>query len=228
MTHVLDNVVWHALSGVQGALGERKGLAARFDPEVAVFAAVADLSSEQAWSDFAALIGPGRGGVLFAPNIDVPDGWSLDVTMPCFQMVATDVAVEPTGVDLVDLGVDDVADMLELVEATRPGPMTKRTIEMGRYAGLREEGKLIAMAGERFKVPGMTEISLVCTAPEARGRGLGRIAVLDILSRIRARGEEAFLHVLTGNAPAIALYEAMGFTVRTESSALIVRAPGER
>jgi predicted GNAT family acetyltransferase len=222
MTHPLDNVVWHALQGEQRALGEHRGRAARFDPEVAVFGALAEPTAE-AWDDFASLVDPV--GVLFAPSIEVPDAWRTDAVMPCLQMIATDVVIEPVDAAFEPLGADDVPDVLSLVEATKPGPVGKRTIEMGRYIGLREHGQLVAMAGERFKVPGYTEVSLVCTAEEVRGRGLGRQAVMAVVDRIRARGEEAFLHVLTDNAPAIELYRAMGFTVRTEASAYIVRKP---
>ncbi len=226
MTHALDNVVWHALHGEQRDLGERHGRAARFDPEVAVFGAMDDPTAPEAWHDFSALVDPV--GVVFAPVVVVPPAWRTDAVMPCFQMVATDVAVEPVEADLVELGSGDVPEVLDLVAATNPGPVGKRTIEMGRYVGMREDGRLVAMAGERFKVPGMTEISLVCTADEVRGRGLGRVVVMAVLERIRARGEEAFLHVLTDNRPAIALYRSMGFTVRTESSAYIVRKPKGR
>ncbi len=222
MTHPLDNVVWHALSGRQAHLGSRNGRAARFDHEIAVFAGLEDPSDPGAWDDLAGLIGT-HAGVLFAPDLVVPEGWTTVAEMPCLQMVATDVVPQPSEVPMFQLTADDVPDMLELVEATKPGPVGKRTIEMGRYVGVREDGKLVAMAGERFAVDGLTEVSLVCTAEEVRGRGLGRVVVDDVIARIRERGEDAFLHVLTDNAPAIALYEAMGFAVRTTSAAMIVR-----
>ena len=226
-TAVLDNVVWHAASERQSSLAQREGDAVRFDPDVSPFAAVADLADGDAWADLARLVGAGRGTVLFAPSVDVPEGWSKDATIPCLQMVADGAVVtasrsEPT-VDLVELGPQDVDDMLELVEQTRPGPFSRRTIELGAYLGLREEGRLVAMAGERFKVPGYTEISAVCTAPSHQGRGLGVATVIAVLERIRARGEEAFLHVVTDNTSAIALYRKLGFSVRTHAEAVIIR-----
>ncbi len=231
VTTALDNVVWHAASERQSGLARREGDAVRFDPEVSPFAAVADLHDGGAWADLARLVGPGKGTVLFAPSInaraiDVPTGWSKDATIPCLQMVADGATVTAPGVDLVELGPQDVDDMLELVDQTRPGPFSRRTIELGTYLGLREDGRLVAMAGERFKVAGYTEISAVCTAPTHHRRGLGVATVMAVLERIRRRGEEAFLHVVTDNTSAIALYRKLGFTVRTEAEAVIVRNVG--
>ena len=141
-------------------------------------------------------------------------------------MVATDVDVTGATEDgLVELGTTDVDDMLALVAATQPGPFMTRTIEMGRYLGVRRDGRLVAMTGERFRPDGYTEVSAVCTADEVRGEGLGRKLVLSVVAQIRARGDEAFLHVMTTNTPAIGLYESLGFTTRCEAEAVIMRTP---
>lgn len=224
-SHALDNIVWHAAAGHQSDLAEHLGDAARFDPDVVPFAAVSDITSAAAWVDLATLVGD-EVAILFAPNVVVPDGWSRDVAIPCVQMVASGVIVGERDVDVVELGPADVSEMSELVEATRPGPFRPRTIELGRYVGIREDGRLVAMAGERFRTPGFTEISLVCTAEHARGRGLARALVFEVTDAIRARGDEAVLHVLSDNAPAIALYRSMGFEVRTEAEAVAVHREG--
>src|SRR5436309_15171242 len=104
--------------------------------------------------------------------------------------------------------------MIALVEATRPRTYSKRTIEMGRYLGYREDGTLVAMAGGRARPPGFAEVSAVCTAPDHRGRGLGSELTLAVTDVIRARGEEAYLHVLETNTPPISVYESLGFVLR--------------
>ncbi|UAC01796.1 GNAT family N-acetyltransferase [Dactylosporangium vinaceum] len=115
---------------------------------------------------------------------------------------------------LVRLGLADVPDMLALTEQARPGPFWARTIEMGAFCGVREEGALVAMAGERLAPPGWTEISAVCTAPHARGRGLAERVVRRAIDGILGRGERVLLHVAAANTGAIRLYERLGFVVR--------------
>jgi ribosomal protein S18 acetylase RimI-like enzyme len=219
---VLDNVVWHAINGAQAPLAEHNGRAGRFDREVAPFAGRADGSAES-WDDLARLVGPGKPAILFAPDLHEPQGWVRDHTIPCLQMVATNVSGTATSDDMIELTAADVPEMLELVAATRPGPFATRTIELGRYVGIRRDGRLVAMTGERLKPDRFTEVSAVCTADEVRGQGLGRLLVLAVVAGIRARGDEAFLHVATDNTPAIALYESLGFTTRLEAEAVIMR-----
>jgi predicted GNAT family acetyltransferase len=139
--------------------------------------------------------------------------------MTLLQMVADkhipDLNRDPP--ELVRLGPDDVDEMLALTELTRPGPFGRRTIEMGDYSGLREQGRLVAMAGERLALPGLTEVSAVCVHPELQGRGLAASLVHAVASRIQARGETPFLHSAKGSPSferARGLYRAMGFRER--------------
>ena len=219
---VLDNIVWHAALGEQAHLADRVGRAATFHPDVAPFAAVEDLADRDAWRDLAQIVGESGIALLFAPDVSAPPGWSKDVAIPCLQMVATDV--ETSDVDgVVELGPSDLDEMTALIKETNPGPFRPRTTELGRYVGIREEGRLVAVAGERFKVPGFTEISMVCTDPNVRRRGLAERVVVAMIANIRSRGEEAMLHVISENMPAIKLYEKMGFEKRTGAEAAAVR-----
>lgn len=225
MAHPLDNVVWHALTGQRQALGEVRGLAGRFHAEVSPFGAIAE-RTDAAWIDLAELIGPGQITCLFASGLEVPDGWKERMRVPCGQLVADAVTTDGESEGLVALGPDDVPEMLELVEATQPGPFAARTVEFGGYVGLRDDrGALIAMAGERLRCDGFTEVSAVCTAADQQGKGLGTRMVRALVEAIRARGEQAFLHVADTNENAYRLYLALGFTVRAEPSAVVVRVP---
>ena len=215
MDHPLDNVVWNALRGPQAALAEwdGSGRAVRFDPEVSLFTAT-DKLGEQDWAAQAELVGHRGLTVLFRNEVPKPPaGWLEVFRAPTWQLIADDLDPVPE-VSVERLGVDDIDEMLELTGLTEPGPFLRRTVELGTYVGVRERGRMIAMAGERFKVRGFTEVSAVCTHPDARRQGHGSALTLWVAHNIRERGDEAFLHVLKSNESALRLYESIGFRRR--------------
>ena len=201
--------MWAALSGPQACFAEASGDAARYSSDVAPFCAVADLDNPAAWRDLATLT---REAFLTGPAITPPAGWEPVVVASGSQMVGHGM----TGVEdpeAVVLTETDVPEILDLVERAQPGPFRKRTIELGRYLGIRHEGRLVAMAGERFRLPGWVEVSAVCTDPEFRGRGLAARLTMAVAAGILERGDLPFLHVEGTNAGAIRLYERLGFEI---------------
>ena len=221
---LLDNPVLAALTGPHAHFTQRHGSALRYHPDVCPMAALPDSPTAQDWSDAAELVGPG--GSLFLPVVTnrPPDEWDTTMDLPGVQMI--DAGVDTRRDDeAVPLTPADVPEMTDLVERTRPGPFRPRTIEMGTYLGIRRNGRLIAMGGERLGLPGYTEISAVCTDPEFRGLGLASRLVLDLAHRIRDRGDTPILHADARNVSAIRLYEQLGFVVRREVLFQIVTAP---
>jgi ribosomal protein S18 acetylase RimI-like enzyme len=156
--------------------------------------------------------------IRFRPDVapfmaPTADAWRLVSSFEVVQMTAG-VALGQPAPEAIALGDDDVPEMLALTALTNPGPFLPRTIEMGDYIGVRDGGKLVAMAGERFRVPGWTEISAVCTAPTHRGQGMATRLLRAVAAGIEGRGERVFLHVVATNTGAIRLYEALGFSIR--------------
>ncbi|UFR00949.1 GNAT family N-acetyltransferase [Streptomyces sp. Go40/10] len=220
----LDNAVWAALDGPHAHLAQRFGRAARYRPEIYAFAAVADPADPSAWDDLHTLVGPGT-TVRVKPVERVPDGWEALGDGEGVQLVDTALRAEPAP-EAVRLGPGDVPEILDLVARTRPGPFLRRTVEMGTYLGIRHHGRLVAMAGERLRLPGWTEISAVCTDSAYRGRGLATRLVRAVAAGIRERGDTPFLHAAADNTSAIRLYESIGFTLRRRSRIVQVRSPG--
>jgi ribosomal protein S18 acetylase RimI-like enzyme len=219
MAHPLDNPVWDALTGVHAGLAERHGRAARYLLDVAPFAAVDDQADPGAWADLAELVGPGGFAVLPLIGVDDPPaGWRVTTRIVGVQLVAPEVptAAEVDGKPLEadPLGIADLPEMLDLVARTEPGPYKRRTPELGAYLGVRRGGALIAMAGERVRTGGWTEISAVCTDLAYRGQGLAGGLVRLVMAGIRARGDIPFLHATATNTNAIRLYLNLGFTER--------------
>ncbi|MYS23035.1 FR47-like protein [Streptomyces sp. DvalAA-14] len=222
---VLDNVAWAALTGRQRHLAEIVGSAARFQPEVSPFVAIADPADPAGWTDLATLVGPGNAFAL-AGVATLPEGWATGQSGQGVQLVATSLRGEADP-EAVRLGPADVPEMLDLVGRTQPGPFLPRTVEMGAYYGIRQGGELVALAGERLRPPGWTEISAVCTDERYRGRGLAGRLVRQVAAGIQERGDTPFLHATAVNTGAIRLYESIGFTVRRSVVFHFLRVPDD-
>ncbi len=220
---VLDNPVYTALTGPHAHFAERYGRALRYPLDVSPFIAVDDPTDPGAWADVAGLVGPGQ--VVPVTGVSqAPPGWEVLGAIAGVQLVDDGVAAAPDA-EAVVLGPDDVPEMLALVQRTRPGPFLSRTVELGRYLGLRHQGALIAMAGERLHPPGWTEISAVCTDPTHRGRGLASRLVRAVAEGIRQRGDTPFLHASESNTNAIRLYRSLGFRLRRTTTFMSTRTP---
>jgi ribosomal protein S18 acetylase RimI-like enzyme len=222
--HPLDNPAWHALHGPQRTFGTANPSAARYAPDVAPFAALPSEPAAGDWEALGVLLGPKAVAVLFRDEVRAPAGWKEIFRFPTVQMVGVGAEREESP-RAEHLGAPDVAEMLGLAQRTRPGPFSERTIELGTYLGIRADGVLVAMAGERMRIPGHTEISAVCTDDRHRGRGLGSELVRALVAAIVARGEVPFLHAVADNVGAIRLYEKLGFTTRRMVEVVGLRAP---
>lgn len=213
--HVLDKPIWSALETRQAHYAEGGDMARRFRADVSPFVAGRDMSREAAEA-MAGLIPAGDDvSLLEVAPPDAPAGVS-ETRKLCLQMVWETLTPAEIAFDIVQLGESDAAEMLALALLTKPGPFRARTHAMGRFVGVREGGKLIAMAGERMHMPGYREISAVCTHPHFRGRGLGAALMRGVGMRMMAEGDRPFLHSYADNAGAVALYRKLGFVVRAE------------
>jgi ribosomal protein S18 acetylase RimI-like enzyme len=219
-THPLDNPIWSALTSRQAHFAETSSHARRFPLEVTSLGGFFE-PSQEGYDSIAALQSEGGAtGLFLRDRTSLPRDWTIVDEAPLLQMVrennrATGSAIAPRPtLEWIELSEQDVPEMVTLAGITRPGPFGRRTRELGTYIGIRREGKLVAMAGERMRVPGHSEISAVCTLPEFAGQGFAAQLVNILVEKILSRGEIPFLHVRTTNQRAIALYRRLGFVDR--------------
>ncbi len=242
--HLLDDPAWHALIGPLVPFATGVGAARRVSSEHSFFSALEPGSDAGvAAGDLGAIVEPGGRGVFVGVDIVVPPGFDEIGRGVALQMVLVDhdslgstaASVrhrnQESGappLELVELEAADVADMLALIDNARPGPFLARTIELGTYIGIRVDEVLVAMAGERLRLPGYVEISAVSTHESQRRRGLASLVVAEVATRALARGDTPFLHVVETNVTAIPVYERLGFRLRrTVEFVAYTRAIGE-
>jgi len=215
--HVLDRPAISTLTGRQGHLAIRRGGAIRMHPDFGLFAGTLD-DSPQSAADLGALVREmGTVGLVELTTPPASPGTQIVSSSLCLQMVAETVAPAwDVAFDMLPLGDADAAEMLALATLTKPGPFFTRTHQLGSFIGVRVDGQLVAMAGQRMRPDGYTEASGVCVHPDHRGKGYAARLLREVTATILATGEKAFLHSYADNATAIGLYESLGYRGRAE------------
>ncbi|MGG1948931.1 GNAT family N-acetyltransferase [Trinickia sp. NRRL B-1857] len=222
----LDNIVWTALCGPHAQWAQIHGDVRRYRPEFAPFAAARNYSETNVKA-IAAMLGPGERASLFTlerPQVPTDCETVLEATL--IQMIASRPLSSPGDDRIVSLGEADVADIRTLAEIAQPGPFNSRTHQLGNFFGIREDGRLVAMAGERMIARKYVEVSAVSTHPDCRGRGLARTLMAHLTASIQQRDRIPLLHALSTNSAAIDLYRALGYrAARTFCLTVITRSP---
>ena len=220
MSHILDNVIWNAITTGNKEIGIRDGDAGWYYPDIAPFAGVKQWN-EKNLEQLNELIPIGsKVAVSYEKRVKLDESkWKVLREMDCCQMVYEyPVSSFNTANSslIVPLGKEHVPEMLALTALTKPGPFFERTILFENYFGIFEDGRLAAMTGQRMHPIPYLEVSAVCTHPDFRGRGYAKALMLHVMEIIIANSFIPFLHVLTNNTTAIQLYESIGFRTRKE------------
>ena len=207
----LYNMHWHALNGPQAAYADKCGCARVYKEPYGFFAGLSEYT-EKSYRDLASIVRPGRFVTLFDPGypIEYPE-WKQVNKFSGYGMVL-ESPIDVPDLNYNKLSRSDTDEMLELAQmAGLYSEFRANYIELGDYYGIRKEECLVAMAGERIKLEGYTEVSGVCTHPDFRRQGFARGLTAHVSHKIQERGETPFLQVRKENIGAIKLYEKMGF-----------------
>ena len=211
----LDNPIWESLVSRHRALAQQQGDVARYPADIAPFLAVAtgDIDASAA---LASLVAPDDSVYLLGPVPTVQPGWRLEQLAMLAQMACPACIAEVDGPAILELSEPHRADVLELTALVYPHYFRPRTMHLGRYFGIYQDGRLAAMIGERMGMDDWQEISAVCTHPDFNGRGYARRLLIWLSNDNLARGRTPFLHVSQDNQRAIRLYEQNGYCDRRE------------
>lgn len=226
---ILNNPIWTALTTRQTQFAEGDDLARRYPVEVTALAALKSPTPE-AFESLARITRGDIAALFFHDPVTIPVGWKTIHTANLVQMICESPRLvrDENAAPIEELTAADTNEMVALTKLTNPGPFGTRTQELGLYLGIRQHGRLAAMAGERQRLPGYTEVSAVCTHPDFQGRGYARILISAVAGQIIKRGETPFLHVREDNVGAIRVYEKLGFKTRAIFPFYVVRYESAR
>lgn len=223
MAHILNNPTWSALISGNSQFAEGTSSIKYFPVTVAPFVGLQELT-EQATDQLYNVFPADRVAVIVTvEKVKTADHWEVIHQDMLYQMVAEQLIPAENKQEIIVLDYRHIPEMLALTKLTNPGPFLERTIEFGRYKGIVESGKLVAMAGQRLHAGQYAEISAVCTHPDYLGRGYAGTLMRKVGAEIVAHGDTPFLHVRQNNENAIKLYKKLGFVIREELEVKVIR-----
>ncbi|PTT02171.1 GNAT family N-acetyltransferase [Pedobacter sp. HMWF019] len=211
----LDNPTWYALTSTHKPFGIGTSKAKRYPANVLPFVGF-DANAVNPLETLQNEVRPGEVIYIIGELPKLPLSWKVLGEIAGDQMVCEKlIDVKYKGdTELLKLGVSDIPEMYDLINSVQPGFFKEDTAKIGTYYGIRVKGKLVAMAGERLKMTGLSEVSAVCTHPDYTGRGYAGQLVSLVAKQMINQGKIPFLHVVSSNDRAIKLYERLGFVKR--------------
>lgn len=227
---LLDNPIWNSLATAHArlAIGAQigHGLARRYPADIGPLSAIQTPTCE-AYADLAAIVPEGDVAVLFLEHaVEIPAGWHLVRDGRLVQMVCPAVPDRPSLVEtILPMTFADFPEMVALASLTEPGPFRSHTASLGGFVGIRIDGRLAAMAGQRLAPTGFAEVSAVCTHPDFRGRGYAQALVAAVARNIHSEGRMPFLTSFEANTGAVRVYEQVGFVHRRTFELAVLKPP---
>ncbi len=231
----LDNPIWSALSTNHKSLAtnDANDLVRIYPRDLLPMAGLKDLNQES-FQVLSSMLEDGRRlGICVSEKPEIPDYFKIVMQFDTAQMIrykAPELFESKFDDKIIELEESDIERMQELVDLTKPGPFTSRTIQFGKFFGIKDGERLVAMTGQRMSIQNddctFSEVSGVCTHPDFQGRGYARALVNRVCQEMESRFEIPFLHVIASNTSAVKSYTACGFIQRRIMQYLIIEKTG--
>ena len=220
MDHILDNMIWNAITTGNNDIAIINGDVGCYLPDIAPFAGMKDFNDANLKKLYE-FIPTGRSVAISSLHkMDHDESrWKLMQPMDVTQMVyehSMNTFITKNSPLIVPLSEEHVPQMMELTALTRPGPFLQQTIRFKNYFGIFIEERLAAMTGQRMHPRPYMEVSAVCTHPDFRGSGYAKALMLHVMKIILDNSFTPFLHVLSNNTNAIEIYKTIGFKTRKQ------------
>ena len=227
MDHILDNMIWNAITTGNNDIAIINGDVGCYLPDIAPFAGMKNFNDVNLKKLYEFIPSNRNVAISSLHKMDHDENkWKLiqpmDVTQMVYEHTVNTFTTKNSSL-IVPLSEEHVPQMMELTALTRPGPFLQQTIRFKNYFGIFIEGRLAAMAGQRMHPRPYMEVSAVCTHPDFRGRGYAKALMLHVMKIILDNSFTPFLHVLSNNSNAIELYKTIGFRTRKEIFVDVIR-----
>lgn len=160
------------------------------------------------------LIGSGESFFIINELPALPANYTIESKLACVQMICSVLINNPINAAIEKLGDADEREMTTLINLVQAGYYLPGTRLMGDYFGIRDNGQLVSITGERMRMDSFTEISAVVTHPEFTGRKYAQQLITHTTNKNLTVGITPFLHVAETNETAIKIYEYLGFIKR--------------
>ncbi len=209
----LDNPAWYSLLETHKHFGIGTDGLKCYQKNIVAFAAW-DTSKNEGLILLDKLIELNESFFIIGEMTPLPSNYLIERTITCLQMICTSAIKINTVATIVKLGDAEADEMTALTKLVMPGYYKHDTRLMGDYFGIMDNNQLVAMAGERICLNGLTEVSAVVTHPAFTGRTYAQQLVAQVVNKNLAAEIIPFLHTGQNNGRAIRMYEYLGFKKR--------------
>jgi len=212
--HPLDNPAWYALNSHHREFAVGNEIVKRYRPDIAPFVSCKP-GHEVEFEQLNKWLSDGEIFYFIGEMASFPSTWTIVKELDCVQMTCDQLIPSKEHESVIrELTASESRTLYDLIQLVQPGYYVEQTRLLGRYYGIYNHEQLVAVAGERLRFEGYTEVSGICTHPDFTGRQFGHRLTTHVTNLNLAAGHVVFLHALRSNSRAIGLYEHLGFTLR--------------